>query len=166
MKGFKEIGHIFVGDTIYVSDPCYEVDIWCALSFNFVKSGEYKCYIKEVEYGSWGRRIEEMMIVHIDHIYDKNIKFDYNGRVAVDSGTMSISDYDYYDTTHTGDTEKDDEWYNIEVCEKTCGDDNINHNIAGTQCFIATSGIGDGMYDVESAEVDGETYAVKVIFLD
>ena len=163
----KCVGTINLGNEVTISDPCYDSGIWCSITFKNILEGDFKCYIKEKKYGSWGNRVTEMYAIHND--YENLVRadnYEYCGDVCVDSGTMSITDTAYYDSCHSND-DYSEEWYNREVCEATCGDDEKEYNIADYKCFISTSGIGDGQYGVYGA-FDGEDklYAVKIVFLD
>ncbi len=163
----KCVGTINLGNKVTVSDPCYESGTWCAVTLNKVLEGEFKCYIKEKKYGTWGSRVTEMVAIHNNYINAvREDNYEYCIDVCVDSGTMSIADTVYYDNTHNND-DYSEEWYQREVCEATCGDDNIDYNIADNQCFISTSGIGDGQYPVYGAfDSEDRLYAIKVVFLD
>lgn len=166
MKTTK-VGTINLGNEVTISDPCYESGVWCSMVFKNILEGEFECYAKEKKYGEWGTRIAEMCAVHKD--YNNVVRadnYEYCGDVCVDSGTMSISDTIYYDNTHKED-DYSEEWYNREVCDATCGDDAKEYNIADNQCFISTSGIGDGQYGVYGAfDSEDRLYAVKVVFLE
>lgn len=161
----KFIGTIELGNEVTISDPCYDAGIWCAISFKDNLDGEWHCFLKEKDYGNWGVRNGEMIAYHKNYVSSgvKSSAWEYCGNVCVDSGTMSITDTIYYDNTHNND-DYSEEWYNREVCEKTCDND---HNIADNQSFIACSGIGDGSYGVYGAfDSEDRLYAVKVVFLD
>lgn len=161
----KSVGTIKLGNKATISDPCYEKDVWCSISFDNVLEGEFECYVKERKYGAWGKRVSEMIVVHKDYKnidIEKEDNYEYCGIVCVDSGTMSITDTAYYNRTHNND-DFSEEWYNIEICNKLCG----NYNIADNQCFISTSGLGDGQYEVYGAfDSEDRIYAIKVVFLN
>lgn len=159
----SKVGTIELGSQVTISDPCYEVGTWCAISLDCVLEGTYDCFIKKCNYNSWGSRVKEMTIVHKNY-QNLVMERDYElmGNVGVDSGTMSITDTNYYEETHNEDEESEN-WYNMEVCEKTCDNE---YNIVGGRCFISTSGIGDGTYSVYGAfDSEDRLYALKVVFL-
>lgn len=159
----SKVGTIELGKQVTISDPCYEVGTWCAIPLGCVLEGTYDCFIKKCNYNSWGSRVKEMTIVHKNY-HNSVMESDYEfiGNVGVDSGTMSITDTNYYEETHNEDEESEN-WYNMEVCEKTCDNE---YNIAGGKCFISTSGIGDGTYSVYGAfDSEDRLYAIKVVFL-
>ena len=94
----------------------------------------------------------------------KVLKYEYafdEGYVSVDSGTMSISDIDYYNKYHNDDV--DDEWYGKNVCD-WCNKKKTH--IADRKSFISSSGFGDGCYDVFSRVRNGNTIAIEVVFID
>jgi len=159
----KCVGTINLGNEVTISDPCYERDVWCSITFKNILEGDFKCYIKEKKYGSWGNRVAEMYAIHNN--YENLVRadnYEFCGNVCVDSGTMSITDTSYYNKTHNND-DFSEEWYNIEICNKLCG----NYNIVDNQCFISTSGLGDGQYEVYGAfDIEDRLYAIKVVFLN
>ena len=159
----KCVGTINLGNKVTVSDPCYESGIWCAVTLNKVLEGEFKCYIKEKKYGLWGNRVTEMVAIHNNYINAvREDDYEYCGDVCVDSGTMSITDTAYYNRTHNDD-DFNEEWYEREVCSWACSK---KYHIADNQCFISTSGIGDGRYGVYGAfDSEDRLYAIKVVFL-
>ena len=161
------IGNITLGKSVTISDPCYISDLVLSnTTIENVNEGEFKCYVKTAIYGSWGKRVHQMLAIHKDYINNVRAdQYDFLGFAGVDSGTMSISDSDYYDAHHLNDLDED--WYDKNVCDMyKDDDDDVSTNIADGKCFISESGIGDGYYGVFGAyNKDGYLVAIKVVFL-
>lgn len=162
MNNLKRVGSIFLNNNVLISDPCYETDCNYNISIGRIKKGLYNCFVEISDEGDWGKRVARMVAIHKD--YDISVLNEYafdEGYVGVDSGTMSISDIDYYDKYHNNDV--DDDWYEKNVCA-WCSKKKAH--IADRKSFISSSGFGDGCYDVFSRVRNGNTIAIEVVFID
>jgi hypothetical protein len=151
-----EFGTIYLKDDVIISDPCYDFAGRLNTFLGGVKEGVYNCFVNVLDYGAWGKRVKEMIILHKDYDMPEIYEWEFSDTVMVDSGTMSIGDYEYFKATRNND-----EWYNKAVCSW----DSKAYNSDG-KMFISTSGVGDGEYDVEYADNGKNIYAIRVIFLD
>lgn len=107
----KNKGNMWLDDKVMVSDPCYDIGIWCQGVIENVFPGEYVCLVKYIDKGSWGIRVAAIQAVHRDYI-DSDLKETLEDfEVGVDSGMAGIFDYKHYVRHHTGD-ERDELWYN------------------------------------------------------
>ena len=42
-KECVKVGHIILGNTVDVTDPCYDKDVWCRTTLHDMIPGKYKC---------------------------------------------------------------------------------------------------------------------------
>lgn len=164
----SKIGEIVLGPKVMVSDPCYEIGVWCQGIIENVKSGRYNCYVDDGDAGTWGGRTYRLLAVHSDYdvynnVYcDDHLKFD----VGVDSGTCGIFDFEYYKSNHNelGENNIDqDTWYDINVFEE-CEN---GYNICDEKGVWSQSGYGDGSYNCYvQRDKDGNVVAIEIIFIE
>lgn len=103
---------IQLSDMVRVTDPCYDMDVWCAGTLKDVLPGEYACFSQESDQGSWGMRIAWIEVRHKD--YPDAVFQEYaNFEVGVDSGQCGIFDLAYYKAYHRNEI-----WYEM-IGEKT-----------------------------------------------
>ena len=163
MNNLKQVGSIFLDNEVLISDPCYETNCKHNLLIDGIENGLYNCFVEiSDESPFWGKRVAKMVAIHKD--YDISVLDEYafdEGCVAVDSGTMSISDFDYYDKYHNNNV--NDDWYEKNVCAWCY---KKKAHIADRKSFISSSGFGDGFYDVFTRVRNGNTIAIEVVFID
>lgn len=158
---------ITLGNKVVVSDPCYELDTWCAGTLNNVLSGEYNCNIIKKD-SSWGNRVSHLYVVHSDYnVQPYEIREEQEFEVGVDSGTAGIFDYEYYALYHLGKT--DDQWYDHRICNafypNRCevGIDVIQTHNKGV---VSLSGFGDGSYTCFVKRNDeGQIIAIMIEYI-
>lgn len=160
-----KVGQIQLGNKVMVSDPCYEVCVWCQGILSDVKPGVYNCYIDRG--ARWGIRNYRLIVAHSSlDINSVNCHELQDFEVGVDSGTAGIFDYQYYREHHNINDEEPDTdqetWYDAYVCDVSEDDVFICDN----KGVWSSSGYGDGGYDcyVQRNEV-GEIIAMEVIFI-
>ena len=74
---------IRTGDTLNITDPCYDNEIWCRANVKSeeIKTGIFNAYAVEYDCGDWGKRIGQLIIVNeehtnlIDSVLDLEIKY-------------------------------------------------------------------------------------------
>ena len=163
MNNLKRVGSIFLNNKVLISDPCYETKCNHNISIGRIKKGLYNCFVEiSDESPFWGKRVARMVAIHKD--YDISVLDEYafdEGYVGVDSGTMSISDFDYYDKYHNNNV--NDNWYEKNVCAWCY---KKKAHIADRKSFISSSGFGDGCYDVFSRVLNSNTIAIEVVFIN
>ena len=162
-KNFVKVGFINIkeDDCVVVADPCYDLDSrW--IDVVEVKRGMYDCYIEERNYGEWGHRVTRLAILKDSYGVDKlNKGGEIATDVAVDSGTMGIYAYHFFEKTH--DPELDENWYNTFVCGNW-DKYRISKDNGG---IISLSGFGDGMYGVYYyRDEDENVIGIEVVFIE
>ena len=165
MENLKNVGTINLNRSkgIYVSDPCYSIDTMGLTSLveKFVQ-GTYNCFVEQLDVTDFGSRVKKMVICHTDFdvatLPNESEEFQ---RVSVDSGTMSIGSYAYYDKFHdSADDETNDKWYEKNVCALD------RYKVADKRLFICSSGFGDGIYYIDLyRDNNKKVYAVGITFI-
>lgn len=107
---------IILGNKVRVSDPCYDIDTWCAGTLDNVLPGEYTCFKQRVDQGKWGVRIANIEVRHKDYLHVDPTELQTID-VGVDSGQCGIYDLDYFIEARK-DKNGEDEWY-WRVCDIT-----------------------------------------------
>ena len=100
---------ITLGDKVFVTDPCYEPDIWCQALLKNVKPGTWHTKMDRVHENIWGTRVSALTIWHSD--FDKPNEFqETNECIGVDSGQAGVVDYNYFIQLNNNENEKE-RWY-------------------------------------------------------
>lgn len=106
----SETGHdVELSDKVMISDPCYDLDIWCQGVLENVKPGTWHTKAENLNVNCWGDRCSALIAWHEDVEEPKDFeKTDI--RVGVDSGQAGIYDYNHF--AHIKDNkERDERWY-------------------------------------------------------
>lgn len=162
-----ELGTIELGNEVYVTDPCYNTDVWCMALIKNLKKGLYKCFGFVSDEGDWGMRNSRLTIVNADYT-DKVLSYDFLGyNIGVDSGQAGFFDKAYYEKYHNGeyvdDNPDDNAWYN-RVCDITLNGDNCG--TIDNKGVVSSSGYGDGCYSVYGAyNENNELIALQLEFI-
>ena len=162
-KNFVKVGYINVTEDEYVviADPGYNLDSrW--IDIVEVKQGMYDCYIEEQNCGEWGTRVSRLAILKdsygVDKLDNKGVS---STKVAVDSGTMGIYAYHYFNEINEDDSKKDI-WYDKMVCGNW-----DKYRLCGENGIFASSGYGDGLYEVYYYYDDAENViGIEVVFIE
>lgn len=110
------VNTIELSDKVRISDPCYDMNTWCAGTLENVLSGTYHCFTQRVDQGDWGVRIENIEVRHKDWLHiDPTEEMDIY--VGVDSGQCGIYDLEYFRMCKEN-AQKDDIFYG-KVCDLT-----------------------------------------------
>ena len=115
----ETVGEIVLGDKVRISDPCYDIDTWCAGTLENVLEGKYMCFSQSSDEGNWGIRVASIEVRHVDFLYVEPTELQQQIHVGVDSGQAGIYDLDYF-IENRKDKHGEDKWYH-RVCNKTCG---------------------------------------------
>lgn len=110
------ISTIELSDKVRVSDPCYDMETWCAATLENVLPGRYQCFTQRVDQGDWGVRIGNIEVRHKEHL-DIEPTEEMDIDVGVDSGQCGIYDLDYF-IKNRKDKRGEDKWY-WRVCDIT-----------------------------------------------
>lgn len=155
----QSIGTIKLENSVYVTDPCYEPGIWCSGKVDNLKAGIWNCF-RKVGYTDWGFRIAELIIRHEDYPEGEIENFMEGVDVGVDSGQAGFFDAPYYEDCKS--EEKDEEWYDrvsdLTLGEHSCGTIDMKG-------VVASSGFGDGGYDLYTHEEGGKVVAMRIVFI-
>lgn len=114
----ENVGTIELEDKVRVSDPCYDVDTWCAGTLENVLQGKYQCYSQDVDAGDWGIRVASIEVRHEDYLDVEPTELQ-DIDVGVDSGQAGIYDLNYFIKARE-DKDGEDAWYK-RVCDLTFG---------------------------------------------
>ena len=161
-----------------LSDPCYELGIWCAGIIDNVKNGEWIGDADHLDAGDWGRRVAALASYHKDYpttadeIFATGEKLQFDG--GVDSGQFGHFDFDGYrnDETIAGvkriskdaDIIREEEpWYSI-CCDRTLGKEQFGVIPLGV---VSSSGYGDGSYDTYGVKnAEGQYVGFATMFIN
>jgi len=168
----KELGRFEISKgEVVVSDPCYPKGIWCQGILSGVKTGLWKAVARTCDSGE---RVGELIAFHEAHGSLMDLRFQWKKEyfsVGVDSGQAGFFQEDKYrNDACVGDTpipewldtrKEGDKWYGS-CCTITI--DAMAGVLDGG--VVASSGYGDGIYDVYTAEENGEIVAMKLVFIE
>lgn len=149
-----------------VTDPCYDMDTWCAGTIANVKNGTWAAGIVTSDEDSWGVRVSRLCIKHVDVVEKGSDYARTDIDVGVDSGQAGFFDLtpftEHAAATHGDDSENHKSFYD-EVCKMT-----IDENQFGVVEFgaVSRSGFGDGSYDCYTAiNAEGQVVAAYIDFI-
>lgn len=157
------------GETIDITDPCYDKNVWCRINDVKVKSGTYLCYsyIDEKEILGWGKRPWANEII-LPEYKDKGVWY-HLGNIGVDAGLAG------YFVNKPNFTDK--EW--LELCKYMEYDDSgnnenfakglwetflVNDPLLNYKGFYTESGAGDGGYEVYAMKDGDEIVGLRIDF--
>lgn len=118
-------GNIILSDAVRVTDPCYDMDTWCAGTIENVLPGDFDCFSQKADTGDWGIRVANIEIRHKDYPDVEPTEWVSNIDVGVDSGQCGLFDNLYFSSLCEDKDEKD-EFYE-EVCDLTYGQEFIDN---------------------------------------
>ena len=151
LYAYEEVGTISLNSRVRISDPCYDMDTWCAGSLENVLPGTYRCFYQRTGEG----RVAAIKVTHEDYSSEEYEPDELqNIDVGVDSGECGIYDEDYFAKNC-----KDKEWYESTFVQRDAMplDD---------KAFISSSGYGDGSYDCFVARnSEGKIIAIRITFI-
>lgn len=103
--------NIELGNTVVISDPCYDLDTWCNGVLENVKPGTWHTKSENLNINHWGERCSALIVWHEDVEEPDEDKFEETGiHVGVDSGQAGIYDYDHF-AYIKDDKDRDENWY-------------------------------------------------------
>ena len=177
---------IKLSSEVYVSDPCYDKGTWCQLHLKGLLPGNYHVIVDIHE--TYGRN-SVLRITHESMLKgkDSNLRFNYLGEAAVDSGQLGIFDamsyrndqYPVLPAKLHKSRKKQDEWvvgeyYKSKDKEGEDWYDRITSYTCNTENswgtydagVVTSSGWGDGFYPVYSAlNSDQKIIALEIEFM-
>ena len=146
-----------------VTDPAYDLSVWCAATLDKVKNGVYHVNVDHENKGVWGDRISQIEIYH-DSVKTRLNRLKWHWRdsnIGVDSGQAGFFDYEEF--RKVKDNEQLDNTFYNEMSEYTLSTDQYGANEFGA---VSSSGYGDGVYSLHVAELNGEVVAARIVFID
>ena len=149
---YTESGTITLGTRVRISDPCYDMDTWCAGSLENVLPGTYNCFVQKTGEG----RVAGIKIVHEEYDPEEYEPDELqNIDVGVDSGECGIYDEEYFAKNC-----KDQDWYESTYVLR-------DGMPLDDKAFISSSGYGDGSYECFVARnSEDKIVAIKIVFID
>lgn len=118
-------GTIFLSNAVRVTDPCYDMDTWCAGTIENVLPGDFDCFSQKADTGSWGIRVANIEIRHKDYPDVEPTEWVSDIDVGVDSGQCGLFDNLYFSSLCEDEEEK--EKFYEEVCDLTYGEKMIDN---------------------------------------
>jgi hypothetical protein len=141
--------------SVYVTDPCYEIDTWCQGKVDDVLNGTWVSEADISNAAGWGNRVHILRVYHKEHGDDYSNLQEEKFEVGVDSGQAGFFDADLYPG-------KDDDFYD-EVCNLTLSDKQGGCISFGT---ASSSGFGDGGYSCYTGKnKDGKVVYMEIVFI-
>jgi hypothetical protein len=150
-----------------VTDPCYDMETWCAGTLENVKNGIWQAHVgfHDDDHG-WGTRVAYLHIIHdnAESHFDHKAEFDSTWvnsdiMVGVDSGQAGFFDLALFDQVCGSEPVK--EKFYDEICALTLGDAQWGVHPTGV---VSSSGYGDGSY-VCLVRRDEEGRAIEAIIV-
>lgn len=92
----EERGIITLSDTVRVTDPCYDMDVWCAGTIRNVLPGKFECFSQKTNKGNWEIRIANIEIRHKDYPDVEPTEYLSDIHIGVDSGQCGLFDKTYF----------------------------------------------------------------------
>ena len=157
------VGSFMTNNCIIVTDPCYNYD--SRQIIDNALPGEWIANIVRSDEGAWGNRVAELIVMNVDSNYNE---YDWvrnrDIEVGVDSGQAGFFNSFLYPRGDTGEYDDKDSFYG-KVCKLTV--DKNGHGTAGVLAFgaVASSGYGDGGYDLYTVTKNDKVVAAKIVFI-
>lgn len=151
-----------------VSDPCYEIDLWCCNTIERVRCGTWLAEADVRDEGEWGSRIAVLRaqtVMQPKKLPEPEVA---PFEVGVDSAQAGLFDALHYRNSNmirrlTGvESDDPDLWY-AHCCEIT-----LSRLQAGVIPYgaVSSSGYGDGAYECRIyRDQAGEAFRVEIIFI-
>lgn len=102
---------IELGDKVVISDPCYDLDVWCSGTLENVKPGIWRTKAENANINGWGDRCTALIAWHEDVEEPDEDDYEPTGiDVGVDSGQAGIYDYKHFEYLKDN-KDRDENWY-------------------------------------------------------
>lgn len=162
---------IKLSNKVIITDPCYGIQDYpnphTKLVLDNVKEGIYNVNVIYSDEGLFGNRVAVLEVTNKQNdLLGTNLRMidrlETVGSACVDSGQMSISDFNYYKALCNEAGEIDDKWYD-EICKLT-----FSLEMSGTKddvCAVSRTGYGDGDYDIVVGYWNKEIVYISVRFI-
>jgi hypothetical protein len=158
---FEYIGNIELGDTAWISDPCYDRDVWCLKELKDMLPGKYACFVARSHLEDFGIRVAAILIVNMNHAHLHPYKVSETiQNIGVDTARCGVFD----DSVFPDEEGAHKVSFREECYTRTPGiaDAGILGDGKG---IVSKSGRGDGAYFAYlSKREDGKIYAICIDF--
>ena len=183
-KQSKMKNQILLGDSVIVTDPCYDTNTWCQAKVENVLEGKYDTFCNKVDTGDWGKRNASLIAIHKNY-RGEEMKWEiYPAEIGVDSGQAGIFDIRDYKkdglemelptTMYDGDSFDSDKWKSFfsndfeegndfykKMCKFTLSEQGWGNYASGV---VSRSGFGDGAYVLRVAKDKGKVVGFFIDF--
>ena len=151
------------GNSLVVSDPCYEYGLFgCSILTN-VLSGNYTAYAIYSD----DDRVATLQIIHENYSNSKINYFNgelYSSDIGVDSGQAGFFEEEYYKENQGGEFGDKDSFYG-KCCDLTLSE--VQGGIIDNRGIVSSSGYGDGSYSLYVIRNEEEKVVITWIdFID
>lgn len=153
---------IKLGDKVRVTDPCYDMDVWCTGTLTDVLPGNYKTSIVvDVD----NQDVCELEVWHEKKDSDKVLFEETYDDIGVDAGMAGVIDYATYEKIWSEG--KHEEFYKNVSRQILNGVENRKQVIATVENgAFSSSGYGDGSYRCFVAKnAEGKIVYIRIKFL-
>ena len=164
MRHFTQYNRVIefeLGSKTVVSDPCYsDIGGRCSLVLD-TRPGKWLAAVDVVDEYFWGKRVAALRAWTLGVVTDEYEPHD----VCVDSGQMSIVDYDHYE----GDNEGfgDESTFYGDACALTLAKGAVGGLLKSGRGVVSSAGYGDGSYRVVlSYDRDQLVIGIMVVFIE
>lgn len=163
------MGEIRLQDTVDITDPSYNKDVWCRSTFEAVP-GNYRCFYKTEVLKDWGKRVTSAWILHSEIFEGISSDEDLGWSeemltIGVDTGAAG-----FFDEKPDFDSESKHRIGRFMYGEDLVGTDqawlvdgSVEALLEGRDGFWTSSGIGDGIYPVDVVYLDDYDIDKKTI---
>ena len=168
MRHFTQYNRVIefeLGSKTVVSDPCYsDTGGRCSLVLD-TRPGKWLAVVDVVDEYFWGNRVAALRAWTLGVVTNQYEPHD----VCVDSGQMSIVDYDYYEGDDEGDNEGfgDEDTFYGDACALTLAKGAFGGLLKSGRGVVSSAGYGDGSYRVVlSYDRDQLVIGIMVVFIE
>lgn len=165
---------ILLGNSVIVTDPCYDTNTWCQAKVENVLEGKYDTCCNVVDTGDWGKRNASLIAIHENYRGEELNWEIFPAEIGVDSGQAGIFDIRDYrkdglemelpTTMYDGESFDSDKWKSFfskkeddeegedfykKMCKFTLSDEGWGSYASGV---VSRSGFGDGAYVLRVAK--------------
>ncbi|HEY5555644.1 hypothetical protein [Acetobacterium sp.] len=92
-NAFQKVGKIYLGSTVFIADPCYDMSELCTVTMAGIKPGNYEVF---VYVDPDDKDIVLAQLVNHEETSFKERFDELIGNIDVDSGICGIADYDFF----------------------------------------------------------------------
>jgi hypothetical protein len=156
----SESGSFVCGGKMVISDPCYDRDSGKSGRVLDVEPGRYTASVVVKDFAGWGTRVESLTALRDDCRPGDVVYVDPVGTVDVDSGQMSMVDFDKYPEV-SPDYDDADDFYR-RLCQLSLSEEHWGTFDGGV---VSHSGFGDGQYRCEVLKRGDKNIGARVVFI-